>query len=286
MENLKQKLDDDGFAVIENLFTEKECEEMIQEMKKLSQENSDDSKRIIFSTKNSENQQNKETYFLNSADNISYFYEEGAVDPDGKLTVESNYLALNKVAHALHKLNPIFRKYTFDKRIKEICSKLKMVDPTICQSMFIFKNPKIGGEVIPHQDASYLLTTPQSLIGIWIALEDATLENGCLWFEKGSHKGGIHRRYIKNPNVNSEELFIYVGKEVKYDLSKFEAAPVKRGSCVVIHGQVSHFSKPNKSNKSRNIYTFHLYDRDKTEYSTDNWNYPKGPNQHTSLNNN
>ena len=45
--------------------------------------------------------------------------------------------------------------------------------------------------VIPHQDSTFLHTSPMKLMGYWIALEDATVENGCLWFIPGSHKG-IH----------------------------------------------------------------------------------------------
>lgn len=46
-----------------------------------------------------------------------------------------------------------------------------------------------------HQDATYLHTEPNSAVGFWIPLDDATIENGCLKFIKGSHKGGVHRRY-------------------------------------------------------------------------------------------
>jgi len=43
--------------------------------------------------------------------------------------------------------------------------------------------------VIPHQDATYLACRPLRVVGLWIALEDATVDNGCLWFLPGSHKG-------------------------------------------------------------------------------------------------
>ena len=52
--------------------------------------------------------------------------------------------------------------------------------------MYIFKQPRIGDKVIPHQDGSYLYTEPLKVVGIWIALEDCTLENGCLQFIPGS----------------------------------------------------------------------------------------------------
>ncbi|KAL3266947.1 hypothetical protein HHI36_011097 [Cryptolaemus montrouzieri] len=141
--------------------------------------------------------------------------------------------------------------------------------------MFIFKNPKIGGEVTPHQDASYLYTNPQTLYGIWIALEDTTIENGCLWFEPGSHKGELTKRFIRNPDKASDKYTTYTGEDPEYKIEKFTPVPVKKGSCVIIHGKVVHLSKPNTSNISRNIYTFHVFDQDGTTYSKDNWIQPE-----------
>jgi len=91
--------------------------------------------------------------------------------------------------------------------LKGIVRDLNFVKPAICQSMYIFKQPYIGGKgltiiflnqifsyvdsnrfsVVPHQDGSYLFNNPLKIMGIWIALEDATLENGCLSFIPGSH---------------------------------------------------------------------------------------------------
>ena len=51
-----------------------------------------------------------------------------------------------------------------------------------------FQQPGIGGEVVPHQDNSFLYTEPTTCTGLWLALEDATLINGCLWAIPGSHK--------------------------------------------------------------------------------------------------
>lgn len=76
---------------------------------------------------------------------MSYFYEAGAVGENGKLLVEPK-IALNKVGHALHWLNPTFKKYTFCEKVKETCFQLGLVEPVIVQSMYIFKNPGIGSE--------------------------------------------------------------------------------------------------------------------------------------------
>lgn len=186
-------------------------------------------------------------------------------------------VALNKVGHALAVEHPIFRKYTFDNRIRELCWQLGFQRPAVAQSMYIFKNPGIGGEVISHQDGSYLYTEPSSVVGFWIAVEDATMENGCLKFIRASHKNGIHRRYIRNPDKNSKELLTYDRPEPVYQLSNFTTAPVKKGTLVVIHSQTVHRSDPNRSQKSRHAYTFHVIETKHTRYAADNWLQPLEP---------
>lgn len=161
--------------------------------------------------------------------------------------------------------------------------------------MYIFKNPGVGGEVTSHQDGSYLHTEPASAIGFWIALEDATLENGCLKFIRASHNNGIHRRYIRNPDKNAKDFLIYDSPEPIYQMSNFTACPVQKGetafspfqyvfkisillgTLIAIHSQVVHRSEPNKSSKSRHAYTFHCIETSNTKYSPDNWLQPSEP---------
>jgi hypothetical protein len=90
---------------------------------------------------------------------------------------------------------------------------LGMKDPVIPQSMYIFKQPHIGGygihpllfyfpslielfdeisnelSVSIHQDSTFVNTKPLTCNALWFALEDVTMENGCLWVVPGSHKG-------------------------------------------------------------------------------------------------
>ncbi len=81
----------------------------------------------------------------------------------------------------------------------------------------------------PHQDGTYLYTEPNTLYGFWIPLEDATEENGCLWFIPGSHKNKIERRFKRNPNKNEEKLCISVGPPLLYDEEQFKITPVRKG---------------------------------------------------------
>ncbi|KAG5895119.1 hypothetical protein JTB14_008556 [Gonioctena quinquepunctata] len=272
-DDIRRKFETNGYAVLEGFFSEEEVEEMKNEAQNLIKLMPGEAKRTVFSTVDSEAQQSRDKYFLDSGDKISYFFEAGALGPNGDMLVPPE-LSLNKIGHALHELNPVFKKYTFCERVKEAAFQLGMEEPVIPQSMYIFKNPGTGSEVTAHQDASYLHTEPVNVAGFWIALDDASIENGCLWFSRGSHKSGVHRRYVRNPDKNSEELLVYTSPPPYYQTSNFIAVPVPKGSCIVIHGQVVHFSESNKSSKPRHAYTFHVVEQKNTKYSENNWLQP------------
>uniref|UniRef100_A0A336MM23 CSON001839 protein n=1 Tax=Culicoides sonorensis TaxID=179676 RepID=A0A336MM23_CULSO len=212
-------------------------------------------------------------YFLESGDKVRYFYESNALSPKGELLVDPIF-ALNKVGHALHTERDVFKKFTFNYRVKDICYQLGFKRPAIPQSMYIYKNPGVGGEVKSHQDASYLYTEPATAVGFWLALDDATASNGCLQFIKGSHKNGVHRRYMRNPDKNSPDLMIYDRPEPIYPLSNFTSVPVKKGTLILIHSQVVHRSDNNRSKDSRHAYAFHVVETENCEYSKDNWLQP------------
>ncbi|XP_069870898.1 phytanoyl-CoA dioxygenase domain-containing protein 1 isoform X3 [Dipodomys merriami] len=146
--------------------------------------------------------------------------------------------------------------------------------PVVVQSMYIFKQPHFGGEVSPHQDATFLYTEPLGrVLGMWIAVEDATLTNGCLWFIPGSHTKGVSRRMIRAP-AGSAPGTRFLGSEPAQDDSLFVPTPVQRGALVLIHGEVVHKSEQNLSACSRQAYTFHLMEAAGTVWSPENWLQP------------
>jgi phytanoyl-CoA hydroxylase len=209
---------------------------------------------------------NKDDYFLASGDKIRCFFEEEAFDDKGALK-QNLALSINKIGHAMHDLDDVFDKFSRADNVGDLVSSLPFEDPRALQSMYIFKQPRIGGEVTYHQDATYLYTEPSSVIGLWWALEDATVENGCLWAWPGGHREKVRSRFIRNPD-----------NTVRYDVlddtpwpeDKFVPLEVPKGTLVVLGGNLPHGSAPNRSDHSRHAYSLHVIDGAKP-YPAANW---------------
>ena len=218
----------------------------------------------IFTTR--DQAKNTNDYFLASDNTIRCFFEEEAFGPDGQLK-QAKELSINKIGHAMHDLDPVFRAFSADPKLAAVAQDLGLAEAQVWQSMYIFKQPGIGGEVRWHQDATYFDTTPISVTTFWFALEDATLDNGCLWAEPGGHRTPLRERFVRNgDDIRVEKLD---GTPWPDDST---AVPLecKAGSLVCFHGLLPHYSAPNRSAVSRHAYTLHVTDA-RTAYSPQNW---------------
>lgn len=127
---------------------------------------------------------------------------------------------------------------------------------------------------MPHRDATFLRAQPsESLVGFWLALEDATEDNGCLWYCARSHLEETTQRMVRcSASSSTRTRFEGVDNAKTWPDDAYTAAPVRAGSLVLIHANVVHKSALNRSTRSRHAYTFHVVDFGSgTVYSPDNW---------------
>ena len=152
-------------------------------------------------------------------------------------------LAVNKLGHAMHDLDPHFDRFSRTPELAALAADLGFAQPRLLQSMYIFKQPGIGGEATCHCDHTFLWTEPQSVIGFWFAIEDATLENGCMWLAPGHHRTPARTRFrLTAPDADSTTTDVLSPEPWPTDLVPM---PVERGTLIALHGTLPHWSAPN-----------------------------------------
>jgi phytanoyl-CoA hydroxylase len=256
--------DRDGFLILEEFVSDRDCDRLRARADELVRHFDPSGVVSIFSTH--EQTRTSDDYFLDSGDKIRFFFEENAFNADGSLR-QGKERSINKIGHALHDLDPVFDEFSRRAEINELVNDLGISDPLLLQSMYIFKQPKIGGEVTCHQDATFLFTQPLWMVGLWFALEDATIENGCLWAIPGAHKEGLKSRFVR---AESGGTRFEVIDESPWPEENLQLLEVEKGSLIVLDPLLPHLSRENRSPKSRHAYTLHIIDAS-VDYPKENW---------------
>jgi phytanoyl-CoA hydroxylase len=218
----------------------------------------------IFTTRDDSTR--NDAYFMESGEKIRCFFEEEAFDEHGELRTPKDR-AINKIGHAMHDLDPVFAAFSHDARLARLAERIGLRDPLIYQSMYIFKQPRIGGEVSWHQDAAFFDTDPRSVTAFWFALEDATRENGCMWVQPGGHRSPLRARFIAG---NGGARLHAVDPTPWPTLQEAVPLEVESGTLVIFDGMLPHYSAPNRSQQSRHAYTLHAVDGT-ARYAATNW---------------
>lgn len=258
--------DSDGFLVIEGAADSTRRGALLEAIGRIQAAFDPSAHQSVFTTGDAD--RGRDEVFFRSAEGIEYFLEEDALDADGTLTRPLDR-AINKLGHALHDLDPTLGDFArlplFSRGLRD----LGLEHPVLWQSMVIFKQPEIGGAVRWHQDASYLYTEPASVVGAWLALEDATRDNGCLLVEPGGHRSPLRERYRVDWSTRNGVLETL--DETPWP-SEDEglALEVPAGSLVLFHDHLPHASAANHSLRRRTALTFHFADAE-SRWAEDNW---------------
>jgi phytanoyl-CoA hydroxylase len=259
----RQTYERDGFLVLERFIEPAACDALMARAAELVRGFRPET-FSIFETR--DQARSRDDYFLESGDQIRFFFEEDAFAPDGSLgqPVERS---INKIGHALHDLDPVFSRFSRDPRLAALAASIGFARPLLLQSMYIFKQPFIGGEVTAHQDHTFLWTDPPSATGLWFALEDATIDNGCMWARPGGHAEPVRRRFHRVPGGGTA---FEVLDDRALPLDGMIPLEAPKGTCIVLHGLLPHRSGPNRSARSRQAYTLHVIEAS-ASYRADNW---------------
>ena len=255
----------DGVIVIDNFVSRGECEGLRERAMALVAEHAPHAPGTVFSTRDQRHA--KDAYFEASANRIATFFEEGAFDAQGRLCVPLER-AINKLGHAMHDLDPVFSAISRGPRLQAVAQGLGLADPKLLQSMYIFKQPGIGGEVGCHQDSTYLYTEPPSVLGLWFAIEDAHRGNGCLGGLPGEHRKGLKDLFRRQANgaFKLESL----QPDLHWDMGRLEWLEVPQGTLIAFNGSFPHLSEANRSAQSRHAFTLHAVSG-QAHYPASNW---------------
>ena len=216
---------DNGFVLVENVISDHEKYEICEELKK-----------------------------INRGD-----YKVSEIEPVKKPLSDTSLLTRYMYIGQPHVLSKIIYKYIFHKNLTNILDHLVGANVPFwdgsykcMQTMFVSKKPSSNGSPW-HQDEHPIPTRDRSLIGVWLALEDATIENSCLWFIPESHQKGIIYERFEHSEPEVDSMPIARG----FDDSTEKPIEMKAKSALFFSGYLLHSSKKNQSDNYRPALTIH-----------------------------
>ena len=201
-----------------------------------------------------------------TSEEIKKYKEDGYLIPNFQMD-EKDLLEIEELHNSLVEKFPKFRnycpavllhderflKYCFNKKILNIIEQLIGKNFALWNSSF-FAKPALNGHATPwHQDGQYWPIRPLSTCSVWLAVDDATSENGCLKFIKGSHKD----KKLKKHKINKSEKLTLNQELLKSEFLEKNSVDLilKRGQISLHDVYMVHGSEENKSSKSRRAMT-------------------------------
>jgi len=164
--------------------------------------------------------------------------------PIGENETDADVLKKYVAIHFPHKISSVIKRYLSHNAVVDVLTKIVGPNIKCMQSMLFVKGPGKAGQSW-HQDEFYIPTRDKSLIGVWIAIDNATVGNGCLWVIPGSQQPGyIMPRAENHSNEYADVDTINVSGYPAEELIPLEA---KKGDVVFFNGYLLHSSLRNKT---------------------------------------
>jgi ectoine hydroxylase-related dioxygenase (phytanoyl-CoA dioxygenase family) len=158
-----------------------------------------------------------------------------------------------------HRVHPLFDRLIRDPRLLDAIESLIGPNIRLVHFQGLYKPPRTGGNVHWHQDDYYFgVNKKDAVASCWLALDDATVENGCMWVVPGAHNRMYDHQ--KNWDPKDKKGFFFSVKDDSF--SDVGALPIelKRGQCLFHHGLMPHRSLNNISPRMRRAFAMHFFD--------------------------
>jgi len=156
-----------------------------------------------------------------------------------------------------HRHIPLFMEHAADPALLDVVEDLLGPDLVIYNTQALLK-PAFHGTSQPwHQDAAYWPIRPMNMVSCWIAIDEATLENGCMRFVPGSHKRGLAEHRSGRPLSAASGGTAAAVQEIQVDESEAVAVPARPGHGSLHHCLTHHGTPPNRTPHRRRAIICH-----------------------------
>ncbi|MCE3045620.1 phytanoyl-CoA dioxygenase family protein [Legionella sp. 16cNR16C] len=214
-----------------------------------------------------------EPYFLSSSHKGHIFYEK-----------INNTRVINRIGHGMHLIDKYaMMQQTVYKNLmlQSILKGIGFRKPICHLSVYIPKFPYgTGSEVRPHQESTFAYTEPASVAVLWLALEDACIENACMYGIMGSNHWPLKWVSRVDHQLKTRQFEqlneVYIPDFITEN-HWYTPLEVKAGDALMFHGNFVHCSPVINSNRSRKALSFQFIETEGVNYPESNWLQP--PNQ-------
>lgn len=188
-------------------------------------------------------------------------FESLADEGADRLPIEERQDHIRKYMWFVHQ-DPRFNLIAKSPALLDIVGRMLDAEPEMFQEMALFKPPGIGREKPWHQDHAYFnLPEGAKVVGVWVALDEATLENGCMVFQPGGHKAGPIPHFNRRDWQICDSDILDGGATV--------AAPLPAGGCLIFDGLTPHGTPMNRSARRRRAIQYHYVAKGAARTSTE-----------------